>query len=57
MERCKDKISTELDIINIIQTNHKIKAGLAAIIADNKSLLDSTKNLYYQQRLVLSESE
>jgi hypothetical protein len=47
IERCKEKISRELDIINIIQTCQKIKAGLAAIIADNQGLFDKTKNLYY----------
>jgi len=38
----------ELNVVNLIKTIHKIKAGLAAVIASNKDYLHVAKALYFQ---------
>lgn len=57
LKKCETKINEELDIINLIQTLKKLKAGLAAVISNDNYIMKKAKLLNDKQRTVASGSE
>ena len=39
-------------MINLLNTIHKLKAGLSAVIGDDKCLLEKTKDHYISQTMI-----
>ena len=37
----------ELDIVNLLNTINKLKAGLSAVMADDTKLMEKTKRFFY----------
>ena len=41
-----DKVVNQLDIINVLKTLHKLKAGLSAVIKNDQGLNREARELY-----------
>ena len=54
-----DKVKDDLDIVNIIQSIHKLKATQAVLVAQNAvtdpELLDKARNLYIEKQTLEDE--
>ena len=46
----------ELDIIHILKTIHKLKAGLAAVIQNNKHTMKLTRDMYLNHTTIFSDT-
>jgi len=44
--QCHEIVSEDLDMINLLNTIHKLKAGLSAVIHNNDGLIKSTRENY-----------
>jgi hypothetical protein len=51
------KVENDLDFIDLVRTVQKLKAGVSALVKNNKDKLDLTKDIYQQNMLIYSESE
>ena len=51
------KICTELDVMTMIKTNLKLKAGLAAVIRNDRVLTSTAKRIYYSNQTLYLDSE
>jgi hypothetical protein len=46
LKRAIYKVKRELDVTNLLQTIQKLKAGLSAVIQNDKNILERSKKLY-----------
>ena len=46
-----------MDVANLLLTVQKLKAGISALIADDKRLLHKTKQFFYTNCTIYSDSE
>ena len=46
-----------MNIVRLLKTVNKLKAGLAALIKDDPSLLFKTKEYYYSNLVIYSDSD
>ena len=51
-----DVLDKELDIIHILKTIHKLKAGLSVIIKNNPDLIKQSSDLYLNHTAIYSDS-
>ena len=42
----------DLDIVNIVTTLRKLKAGLSTVIANNQQQVDESKKIFYQESII-----
>lgn len=42
----------DLDIVNIVTTLKKLKAGLSTVIANNKDQIEESKKIFYQESII-----
>ena len=47
----------ELNIINMVKTIQKLKAGMSAIISNNNDLMKQCRNIYLNQTIIYSDSD
>ena len=52
-----DALDKELDIIHILKTIHKLKAGLSVVIKNNRNLIRQSSDLYLNHTAIYSNSE
>ncbi len=45
-------VDRELDIISIVKTIHKLKAGLSAVIGDNKDIVRKSQKKYLESTTI-----
>lgn len=51
------RIEKDLDIANLLLTTQKLKAGMSALIANDKRLMDKTKAYFYSGATIYSDTE
>ena len=50
-------INKELDIIHLLKTINKLKAGVSAVISADKKLMKSAKELFLNHTTIFTDSE
>ena len=55
--RAKDTVLHELDVVNLFNSIRKLKAGLAAVIDDDHSIMERTKEIYFSQSTIYANAE
>lgn len=53
--QAKKRVEKDLDIINLIKTVRKLKAGLSAIVNNDQKILKKTKEIYMHGASIFSE--
>ena len=46
-----------MDIVHIIQSIQKLKAGLAALIDEDNTMIKKTKELYYSNSIIYDDTD
>ena len=52
-----NKVVKELDIIHILKTIHKVKAGLAAVVENDNELMKLSRDMYLNHTTLFSDTE
>ena len=47
----------ELDVVNMLSTIQKLKAGMSAIMADDERMMEKTKRFFYSNSTIFSDTE
>ena len=56
-QNAKRKLEDDMNIFTMINTISKIKAAVSAIIGDDEELLEKSKEIYFRNALVMTDSE
>jgi hypothetical protein len=55
--KAKLKLQEEMNVFYLVNSMQKIKAAVSAIISNDASLMNKTKEIYFRNALVVSDTD